>query len=129
VLHIDEKLFAIDEEIDKLVEEILKSEQVESFRVARHDFQTDLSLNEEVTVLNDNLDYINFRKDLKELQKKINLNPKVYALRLAENDLQELLSEYTREIVTTVSEHINIDENLPLKGGHNHHDGRKKSSR
>jgi cell fate (sporulation/competence/biofilm development) regulator YlbF (YheA/YmcA/DUF963 family) len=124
VLHIDENLLAIDEEIDKLAEEILNSQQVRHYRQSRQAFRNDENLQDELAILNENLAYLNFRPDLRDLQKKINLNPKVYALRLAENDLQELLSELTKSLTASVSEHITIDENLPLKGG-GHHQRRK----
>ncbi|HEY0221869.1 YlbF family regulator [Lactovum miscens] len=121
MLHLDEKLLAIDDEIEKLVDNILKTKQAQAYCQAREEFLSDFDLQADLQTLNENLNFIDSRTEFKDLKKRINMNPKVYAFRLAENDLQEILSGETSVIVSSVSEHINIDENLPLKGGHHHH--------
>lgn len=61
---------------------------------------------------------------MRALQKEINTNDKVYALRLAENDVQAILSDLTKAITQSISDNIYVDENLPLKGGrHERHHG------
>ena len=125
MLHIDEKLLEMDEVIDDLVLDLLDSDEVRNYHQRRADFLSDVALQEKIRELNKNAQHINYRPELRELKKQVNLNDKVYQLRLAENDLQELLSSVTKLLVNKVSEHIFIDENLPLKGG-NHHQRRKR---
>ena len=92
MLIINEQLFEIDDLIDEVVKDFLELPEVAAYR----------------------------RPELAQLRKEILLNEKVYQLRIAENDLQELLSELTKDISSAISAHIFVDENLPLKGGSRH---------
>ena len=87
---------------------------------AKKAFEEDEDLQSKLRLLTDNQEYIAFRPELAQLRKEILLNEKVYQLRIAENDLQELLSELTKDISSAISAHIFVDENLPLKGGSRH---------
>ena len=120
MLIIDEKLLEIDELIDQVVSEFLKLPEVARYRQAREIFENDEVLQKKISVSRDNAEFANFRPELKALQREINLDEKVYGLRLAENDLQEILSALTETLANAISENIFIDENLPLKGGSRH---------
>jgi cell fate (sporulation/competence/biofilm development) regulator YlbF (YheA/YmcA/DUF963 family) len=126
VLHIDNNLLEIDSSIDEIVAELLKSDEVMLYRKARENFLKDEKLQNKIAVLQQNIDFIPFRSDLRELQREINLNEKVYQLKLAENDLQEILSNLTKAITYSISKNIPIDENLPLRGGGHHQRRRAK---
>jgi cell fate (sporulation/competence/biofilm development) regulator YlbF (YheA/YmcA/DUF963 family) len=123
MLIIDEKLLEIEDLLDELVGELLNLPEIAVYRQAKMDFLSDELLQEKLLLLNENLDYVAYRPELKALQREINTNEKVYAVRLAENDLQMILSELTKNITRGISEHIYVDENLPLKGGHHGHHG------
>lgn len=127
MLRIDERLLEFDVLVDELVDELLSSEETDNYRKRRIDFVGDADLQEELMTLNENLEWVNYRPELRELKKEIILNEKVYQLRLAENDLQELLSSITKSLVQELSVHVPIDENLVLRGG-NHHQRRKFES-
>ncbi|MDR2975812.1 MAG: YlbF family regulator [Streptococcaceae bacterium] len=126
MLHIDNNLLEIDSSIDEIVAELLKSDEVMLYRKARENFLKDEKLQNKIAVLQQNIDFIPFRSDLRELQREINLNEKVYQLKLAENDLQEILSNLTKAITYSISKNIPIDENLPLRGGGHHQRRRAK---
>lgn len=120
MLIINENLFEIDDSIDDLVKGILALPQVAAYHKLKTEFEADQDLQDNLRLLTENQDYIAFRPELAQLKKDILLNEKVYNLRVAENDLQELLSELTKDIASAISEHIFVDENLPLKGGAHH---------
>ena len=115
----------MDEVVDDLILDLLNTDEVKNYRQKEADFLSDFSLQEKLNELNENLDLINYRSELRDLKKEINLNERVYQLRLAENDLQELLSGVTASLTEKVSKYIFVDENLPLKGG-SHYQRRKK---
>lgn len=120
MLIIDEKLLEIDDLIDELVVEFMGRPETKSYLKTRAVFEADAELQNKIAVIADNADFIAYRPELKQLQKEIIINDKVYALKLAENDLQGVLSALTKVIAGTISENIYIDENLPLKGGSQH---------
>ncbi len=120
MLIIDEKLLALDEQIDQIVAEFINLPEVTTYRLAKIEFNKDHELQDKLRLLNAQADYILYRPELKQLQKEIITNDKVYALKLAENDVQVVLSELTERIARSISDHIYIDENLPLKGGSRH---------
>lgn len=124
VLHINEELFEIDDCIDDIVSELLRSEEVAHYRAARDEFLADDVLQGKLALLQENLEFTSIRPELRDLKREINLNDKVYQLKLAENDLQELLSNLAKTLSYSISKHIFIDENLPLRGG-GHHQRRK----
>lgn len=117
MLIIDENLLEIDDLIDKILVEFAKFPEVRAYRQAKSNFLDDKKLQEKIARLNENADFITFRPELKILQKEVNVDDKVYALRLAENDIQTILSVLTKKITSSISEKIIVDENLPLKGG------------
>ncbi|WP_081165359.1 YlbF family regulator [Lactococcus garvieae] len=120
MLIINEQLFEIDVLIDDLVKDFLDLPQVAAYRKLKAEFEADQNLQDNLRTLTENQDYIAYRPELAQLKKDILLNDKVYHLRVAENDLQELLSNLTKDITASISEHIFVDENLPLKGGNRH---------
>lgn len=137
MLIVNEDLFDIDDAINKIVENFLNFEQVVKYKKVQADFQADEGLQSKIRLyadksrkLEDNKEYVAYRTELKELQREvralqreINLNEHVYALRLAENDLQSLMAELTHDIVETVSESISVDEGLPFSGKKHHGKG------
>ncbi|WEV44956.1 YlbF family regulator [Streptococcaceae bacterium ESL0687] len=133
MLIVNESLAKIDDVIDKIVASFLSFDQVNNYKKAQADFEADIFLQEQLKdlleknqLLAENEAYLPYRPELKELQREIrglqrevNLNEHVYKLRLAENDLQGLLADLTRDIAATISEDISIDEGLPFsKKGH-----------
>ncbi|RZI49749.1 YlbF family regulator [Lactococcus kimchii] len=132
MLIIDQNLVEIDDLLDKLVSAFAQLSEVEAYRKARAEFLSDATLQKKVQIWNENKEFIPFRADLRALQQEINRNEKVYALRLAENDLQQILSTLTQKITQGISEHIYVDEHLPLKnskgGHHGRHHGQKRNS-
>lgn len=120
MLIINEQLFEIDDLIDEVIKDFLNLPEVNAYRALKKAFEEDEDLQFKLQLLTDNQDYIAFRPELVQLRKELLLNEKVYQLRVAENDLQELLSELTKDITSAISEHIFVDENLPLKGGSRH---------
>lgn len=120
MLIIDEKLLQLDEELDGLVAAILEEPVIASYLAAKATFLADEELQRQLSLLEENQNYLPFRKELQELQKSLLLNEKVYALRVAENDVQELLSKLAAELTGAISPEIWIDENLPLKKGGRH---------
>ncbi|WP_332375184.1 YlbF family regulator [Lactococcus cremoris] len=125
MLIIDENLVEIDDLLEKIMDSFLEFPEIKLYQKAKADFMADETLQNQLKVLNDNSDYISFRPELKTLQYEINTNEKVYALRLAENDVQQILTDLTKKITKSISEQIYVDENLPLKGGqHGRHHGK-----
>ena len=125
MLIIDQNLLEIDNLLEKIMDEFLKFTEVEAYQKAKADFMADENLQSQLKTLQDNSEYIAFRPELRALQHEINLNEKVYAFRLAENDLQQILTALTKKITNSTSEQIYVDENLPLKGGqHGRHHGK-----
>ena len=120
MLIIDEKLLEIDDLIDEVVNEFMKKDEVATYLKAKKTFLSDDTLQKKIAVITDNKAYLAYRPELKQLQKEIMTNSKVYALKLAENDVQEILSALTKKIAQSISTTITIDENLPLKGGGHH---------
>ena len=117
MLIIDENLLEIEDLLERLVSELAHLPEVKAYRQAKSAFLADTILQEQLAQLSENSAFISYRSELKKLQREINMNEKVYALRLAENDLQGILSDLTKKITQGISEHIYVDENLPLKGG------------
>ncbi|MBL3716096.1 MULTISPECIES: YlbF family regulator [Lactococcus] len=120
MLIINEQLFEIEDSIDTLVKAFLDLPQVAVYRTLKAEFEADKDVQDKLRILTENQEYVAFRPELLELRKEILFNEKVYNLRVAENDLQELLSDLTKDIASSISEHIFVDENLPLKGGSRH---------
>ena len=44
----------------------------------------------------------------------------IYQLKIAENDVQSVLSEFAKAISGVISDAIVVDENVPLKKGGHH---------
>ena len=125
MLIIDQNLLEIDNLLEKIMDEFLEFPEVEAYQKAKADFMADENLQSQLKTLQDNSEYTAFRPELRALQHEINLNEKVYAFRLAENDLQQILTALTKKITNSISEQIYVDENLPLKGGqHGRHHGK-----
>ena len=120
MLIVDENLLEVDAAVDQVVAEFLALPQVANYRSARQAFLTDQALQEKIKQNQAQQDYAAFRPEIRALQHEINQNAKVYALRLAENDLQEILSDLTKKLAGAISETIFVDENLPLRGGDRH---------
>ena len=120
MLIINEDLLEIDSLIDELVDELENQPQIHQYQKFKNELEADQELQEKIQKLSENQEYLDFRPELRELQKEILLDEKVYALRIAENDVQELLSSLTKKITSAISESIFVDENLPLKGGSRH---------
>ncbi|MCL2681527.1 MAG: YlbF family regulator [Streptococcaceae bacterium] len=122
MLVINDELFQIEDSITYTVERLVETSEFEFYWIAKKKFDEDIELQEKIKILDKNKNFIEFRPELEQLQKDIIFNEKVYQLRIAENDVQTLLSEITKNISHALSKNINIDENLPIKkGGHHGH--------
>ena len=131
MLIINEDLLAIDASLDRLVKQIMNLEQVKDYQAANEEFISDNDLQEKIsrldqlkTQLLEEKDYIPYRPELKEkqrkmrhLQKDILLEEQVFQLKLAENALQEVLDIIAKEIVHSVSDKIEVDEGLLFSKG------------
>ncbi len=122
MLIIDEKLLEIDDSIDALVAEFMKFPEVTAYLQARSAFENDEGLQKKIFDNAVKSEYAAYRPEIRQMQREINLDEKVYALRLAENDVQLLLSDLTKRLAGSISENIYVDENLPLKKGGSRHD-------
>lgn len=120
MLHVNEDLIEIDKLVDKLVCDFVSSDRVKEYRNIRRLVENDDKLQKELVTLKEGLEFVTFRPELKKLQRTVNLNPKVYALKLAENDLQACLSMLAKKLASEISETISVDQNSPLKEGSHH---------
>jgi cell fate (sporulation/competence/biofilm development) regulator YlbF (YheA/YmcA/DUF963 family) len=120
MLIIDEKIIALDELADELVKAFVKLEVVTAFRERKSAFESDEALQEKLQTLEANRDFMDFRPEIRDLQRSLVMNETVYQLRLAENDVQASLSDLAKKIAGVVSDDIFVDENLPLKKGAHH---------
>lgn len=120
MLIIDENLLKVDALIDELVGEFSKMPEVIAYRKAKQIFESDIELQKQLSLLEENQEYLPYREELRQLQKEINVNQKVYNLRLAENDLQVILSNLTEKIAHAISKNIYVEDFSPLgrKGKH-----------
>ncbi|VTS18678.1 YlbF family regulator [Streptococcus pseudoporcinus] len=128
MLVINEDLFAIEDAIDYLIEDIKKTEEFQTYLKVYNEFEQDQQLQYDIeqfqrslTALSDQKDYLRYRPGSKSLNKEIlrqkrelDLHPKVVVLRIAEVDLQTILAEIAESIAETVSSTIFIDTGLPL---------------
>ncbi|MBA2795463.1 YlbF family regulator [Streptococcus porcinus] len=128
MLVINEDLFAIEDAIDHLIEDIKKTGEFQTYRKVYNKFKKDQQLQYEIeqfqrllTDVADQKDYLRYRPDSKSINKEIlrkkrelDLHPKVVALRIAEVDLQTILAEIAESIAEIVSSTIFIDTGLPL---------------
>lgn len=128
MLVINQNLLAIDDAIDKLVEDIKKTGEFQSYLEVKRHFTDDQLLQSEIghfqillREFSDQEKYASYRPESKMLKKQVlakkrelDLNPLVVALRLAEVDLQALLASITNQIAHQVSDSIYVDSGLPL---------------
>lgn len=126
MLRIDEDLINMNVLVDAVVCDLINTDEVKEYRIAQQAVESDEKLQQELMELRENADFIAFRPELRTLQQAINLNPKIYALKLAENDVQESLSVLTKKISAAISDKIFVDENNLFKGG-NHHCHRRNN--
>jgi cell fate (sporulation/competence/biofilm development) regulator YlbF (YheA/YmcA/DUF963 family) len=106
--------------IDDVVQAFLKTEVAVKFRKQAQIFKADEVLQADLQLLEENRDLLAFRPEIRALQKSILMNKKIYEFKLAENDVQEVLSDLAKAIAARISETISVDENLPLKKGGHH---------
>jgi len=120
MLIIDEELVAIDQAVDELVASLIIEPEFLAYQAAAQAVEEDAGLSKQLQLLAEEEAHIAFRPELKKLQKELIMNEKVYQLRVAENELQALLSEVAGELSGAISKEIMIDENLPLAKGGRH---------
>jgi cell fate (sporulation/competence/biofilm development) regulator YlbF (YheA/YmcA/DUF963 family) len=120
MLIIDEKIIELDELADEVVKAFTKLEVVETFRTRKLAFESDTDLQAKLQTLEDNRAFIDFRPEIRTLQRSLMMDDTVYQLKLAENDVQTSLSDLAKKIAGVISDDIFVDENLPLKKGAHH---------
>lgn len=120
MLIIDEKIIELDDLVDDVVKAFVKLEVVEAFRARKLAFELDDALQAELQILEDNREFIDFRPEIRTLQRSLVMNDTIYQLKLAENDVQTSLSDLAKSIAGVISDDIFVDENLPLKKGAHH---------
>ncbi|MGT2958635.1 hypothetical protein A9Q68_04910 [Streptococcus bovimastitidis] len=132
MLVINQDLLVIDDAIDRLVEDIKKTGEFQSYLEVKRHFTNDPDLQREigsfqilVREFSDQDKYASYRPESKMLKKlllakkrELDLNPLVVALRLAEVDLQAVLASITNQVAHQVSETIYVDSGLPLATRH-----------
>lgn len=125
MLIVNEDLMDLEDLTGKLTSEILLNPVFDRYKAAKLAVKNDNELQKKLSNLTENEEYVAFRPELRQLQKEVLMNEKIYALKIAENDVQEFLSDLTKKLVKSISEHIEVDENLPFsKGGkHGKHHG------
>lgn len=113
---------------EELSQMILESEQAKQYELAWHAVYTDKQLAGEVTAfqrLKDQYeevqrfgkyhpDYSRVMKQIRVDKRRLDLHEKVAALRLAENDMQDLLDEVSFIIGRSVSESVKIPSGNPF---------------
>ncbi|WP_040227997.1 YlbF family regulator [Bhargavaea cecembensis] len=123
----DEWLRVIDES-ELLSRMIVSSEQAEAYRLAHHTVYTDPQLIEQIrefTLMKERYeevqrfgryhpDYSTVMKQVRIMKRQLDLDDKVAALKIAENDLQDLLDEVSLLIGKTVSESVKVPVSNPF---------------
>lgn len=120
MLIIDEKIIKLDELADKLASQFLNLAVAKAFRSKKRAFELNDELQEKTKILAENMAFINYRPEIKALQKELLMNDVIYELKLAENDVQSSLSNLVKQIAGVISDDISVDEQLPLKKGGHH---------
>lgn len=132
MLVINQDLLAIDDAIDKLVEDIKKTGEFQSYLEVKRHFINDHNLQREIGSFQNLVrefsaqdKYASYPPESKMLKKQLlakkrelDLTPLVVALRLAEVDLQAVLARITDQVAHQVSETIYVDSGLPLASRH-----------
>jgi cell fate (sporulation/competence/biofilm development) regulator YlbF (YheA/YmcA/DUF963 family) len=121
MLIINDALFEMEDMADKISDVIRDSKEMRALEEARAALENDLDLQGMLRTLEDNADYIAFRPELREMQKSVLTNPKVYAVKLAENDLQALLTDVTKRLAGRISKEIFVPDHTPLGNNNPHH--------
>ncbi|GFH41186.1 hypothetical protein [Pseudolactococcus insecticola] len=122
MLTIDENILALDDLADDVARAFLALPIVTEFQKKVAQFEADERLQEKIQRLEENRAFIAFRPEIRELQKEILMDETIYQLKISENDVQTTLSDLAKEVASTVSDGIVVDENLPFKkGGHHAH--------
>ncbi|SIT68004.1 Cell fate regulator YlbF, YheA/YmcA/DUF963 family (controls sporulation, competence, biofilm development) [Edaphobacillus lindanitolerans] len=123
----DEWLRVIDES-ELLSRMIASSEQATAYRLAHKDVYTDPQLLEEIrefTGLKERYeevqrfgryhpDYSTVMKQIRVKKRELDLNDKIASLKVAENDLQDLLDEVSLIVGKTVSESVKVPVSNPF---------------
>lgn len=118
----------IMDEGDSLTQMILSSEQVERFKEAYFAVYTDELLNRQIASFSRlkeqyedvqrfgkyHPDYQHVMKSIRVQKRALDMNERVASLRLAENELQDLLDEVSLLIGKTVSESVKVPVSNPF---------------
>lgn len=126
-MYITDEWVAIIEHAEELVEFVASSEVVETYNIARHAVYADDVLVKQIkefTYLKERYeevqrfgryhpDYKTVMKDIRLRKRELDMNERVAQLRLAENDVQQLLDDISLIIGRSVSEAVKV----PLGNG------------
>ncbi|MDN5396557.1 MAG: hypothetical protein L0G05_08520, partial [Chryseobacterium sp.] len=93
---------------------------VTDFKARKLAFESDAELQQKLQTLEENRAYITYRPEIRVLQQEILMTDTIYQLKIAENDVQSVLSELAKAISGVISDAIVVDENVPLKKGGHH---------
>lgn len=118
----------IMDEGDSLTQMILSSEQVERFKEAYFSVYTDDLLRRQITSFSQlkeqyedvqrfgkyHPDYQHVMKSIRVQKRALDMNDRVATLKLAENDLQDLLDEVSLLLGKTVSESVKVPVSNPF---------------
>lgn len=125
---INEQLFALEDQCDRLVEAVLGSQSMKSYHFSREQMRQSSQvkqLAEEFAQAKRNFeaiesfgtyapDYKKKNLELRQKKRSLDLNDTVSAFRVSETNLQNLLDEICSSIATAVSDEIKIDAGNPF---------------
>ena len=120
MLIIDEKIIELDDLADQVAAAFMSLAVVTDFKARKLAFESDAELQQKLQTLEENKAYITYRPEIRVLQQEILMTDTIYQLKIAENDVQSVLSELAKAISGVISDAIVVDENVPLKKGGHH---------
>lgn len=120
MLIIDEKIIQLDGLADQVVSTFMTLDVVTDFKAKQAAFASDTEVQKQLQTLEENKAFINFRPELRTLQRDVLMTDSIYQLKIAENDIQTALSALARKLAGVISDSIEVDENLPFKKGGHH---------
>jgi cell fate (sporulation/competence/biofilm development) regulator YlbF (YheA/YmcA/DUF963 family) len=121
MLIINDALFEMEDLATQIANEIRISKEMQALEAAKADLEADADLQRSLATLAENADYLAYRPELRDMQKAVLTNPKVYAAKLAENDLQALLTDVTKQLAGKISPEIFVPDHTPLGNNNPHH--------
>ncbi|MFZ2476100.1 MAG: hypothetical protein WAW58_03035, partial [Lactococcus raffinolactis] len=96
MLIIDEKIIELDDLADQVAAAFMSLAVVTDFKARKLAFESDAELQQKLQTLEENRAYITYRPEIRVLQQEILMTDTIYQLKIAENDVQSVLSELAK---------------------------------